>query len=62
MKTGNETRNLSKELFSSKEVQKEKYQLHYNFCIKNVTKCSYCEEPVQFAELKTHIEEASGTK
>jgi len=42
---------------SGKEINRDKYQLHFNYCIKNVTKCQYCYEPVDTKELQTHIEE-----
>ena len=36
--------------------------MHYNFCIKNVTKCTLCYEPVQVSDMETHIMEAKGTQ
>ena len=45
---------------SGKTIDKSKYQLHYNFCVKNNTKCSFCNEAVSIQELQQHIDEAKG--
>lgn len=44
-----------------KSIQASKFQLHYNFCLKNVTKCPFCNDPVQISELQSHIDESQGT-
>lgn len=44
-----------------KEVQKDKYQLHYNFCLKNVTKCSFCYEPISINEIEEHTVTQKGS-
>ena len=44
-------------LYSGKDVNKDKYQLHFNFCIKNVTKCPQCYEPVETSEIKAHVDD-----
>ena len=43
-----------------KTVDRQKYQLHFNFCVKNNTKCSFCGEAVSLQELQQHIDEAKG--
>ena len=46
---------------SSKEVAKQSFQLHYNYCVKNIQKCPYCQLPVAKAEMVEHLETMKGT-
>ena len=43
-------------------MDKSKFTLHYNFCIKHITKCPYCSEPHPLDELQQHIDEAQGSE
>ena len=42
-------------------MAKQSFQLHYAYCIKNITKCPYCLEPIATKELQSHIDEMKGT-
>jgi len=42
-------------------VSRQNYNLHYTYCVKNISKCPHCQEPIQTKELQDHIEEMSGT-
>ena len=50
-----------KVLFSSKEVLRQNYKMHYNYCCKNITKCPHCQEPVNIKEVQDHIDKEIGT-
>lgn len=45
----------------SKEVAKQSFQLHYNYCVKNISKCPYCKVPVLTKEMEQHVEQFKGT-
>ena len=47
---------------SSKKVAKQSFQLHYNYCVKNIQKCPYCQLPVAKAEMIDHLEQMKGTE
>ena len=46
---------------SGKEVAKQTFQLHYNYCVKNVQKCPYCELPIAKAEMMDHLASMKGS-
>jgi len=48
--------------YSGKDINRDKYQLHFNYCIKHVTKCPHCYEPVETTELQAHIEDQKGSR
>ena len=47
--------------YSSKQVAKQTFQLHYNYCVKNIQKCPFCELPVAKAEMVDHLAQMKGT-
>lgn len=47
---------------SSKEVAKTSFQLHYNYCVKNISKCQFCNQPVAKNEMEDHLEEMKGSE
>ena len=47
--------------FSGKDVAKQTFQLHYNYCVKNIQKCPYCEMPVAKAEMMDHLAQMKGS-
>ena len=44
----------------SQQVAKQSFQLHYTYCVKNISKCPFCLEPFQTKELQEHVEEMKG--
>ena len=47
---------------SSKEVAKQSFQLHNNYCVKNISKCQFCKQPVAKSEMEDHLEEMQGSE
>ena len=46
---------------SGKEVAKQTFQLHYNYCVKNIQKCPYCELPIAKSEMMDHLAQMKGS-
>jgi hypothetical protein len=42
---------------SNKDIELIKLAIHEPFCIKFVTKCEICEEPINIDEIKDHMKE-----
>ena len=58
--TATQITNLDVFTCSSKEVAKQTFQLHYNYCVKNIQKCPFCTLPVAKAEMVDHLEQMKG--
>ena len=44
-----------------KEIQKDKMKLHVAYCMKNITKCSHCKNPIDVKDIQKHLDEKKGT-
>ena len=42
-------------------MAKQSFQLHYNYCVKNVQKCPFCQLPIPKTEMVEHLEQMKGT-
>ena len=47
---------------SGKEVAKKTFQLHHNHCVRNISKCTYCDQPIAKSEMEDHLEEMKGSE
>ena len=42
-------------------MAKQSFQLHYNYCVKNIQKCPFCNLPIAKNEMDEHMEEMKGS-
>ena len=53
---------LPRSCYSGKMIAKKTFQLHYNHCIRNIQKCTFCDQPIAKSEMEDHLEEMRGSE